>query len=150
MQCPCRRDKGHELSVALTISQAKNIIQAYSLCKENALNPGDVARMAVEIASEKLAEDILMLDISQLTGFADYFVIMSAQSRRQLEGLRDDLVKTLKDSGVPLHHREGTADSGWILLDYSDVIIHLFGAEERSFYGLDQLWAGAPQIVRIL
>ena len=106
--------------------------------------------MAVEIASDKQAEDILMLDISQLTGFADYFVIMSAQSRRQLEGLQEDLVKTLKDSGIPVHHREGTAESGWILLDYSDVIIHLFGAEERSFYGLDQLWAGASQVVRVL
>ena len=104
----------------------------------------------IELASEKQAEDIAMLDIRQLAGFADYFVIMSAESRRQLESLQEDIVKALKDSGVTLHHREGTAQSGWILLDYSDVIVHLFGTEEREYYNLDQLWAGAAQVVRIL
>ena len=91
-----------------------------------------------------------MLDIRRLTGFADYFVIMSAESRRQLEALQEDLVKALKDSGVFLHHREGTSQAGWILLDYSDVIIHLFGTEERDYYRLDQLWSGAAQVVRVL
>ena len=114
------------------------------------LDPGQVARMAVDVASEKQAEDIVMLDIRKMTGFADYFVIMSANSRRQLEALQEDLVKSLKESGVPLHHREGTPESGWLLLDYSDVIIHLFGAEERDYYRLDQLWAGAAQVVRVL
>jgi len=118
--------------------------------REDDLNPGEVARIAIEVASEKQAEDIIMLDIRQLTDFADYFVIMSAESRRQLEALREDIVKALKDSGVSLHHSEGTAQAGWILLDYSDVIIHLFGTEERAYYRLDQLWSGAAQVVRIL
>ena len=91
-----------------------------------------------------------MLDIRQLTAFADYFVVMSAESRRQLEALQEDLVKALKDSGASLHHREGTAQAGWVLLDYSDVIIHLFGAEERDYYRLDQLWSEAAQVVRVL
>ena len=106
--------------------------------------------MAVEVASEKQAEDIVMLDIRELAGFADYFVIMSAESRRQLQAIQEDIVKVLKGSGVPRHHSEGTADSGWILLDYSDVIIHLFGTEEREYYGLDRLWSVAPQVVRVL
>ena len=106
--------------------------------------------MAVEVASDKSAEDIVMLDIRQLTGFADYFVIMSAESGRQLNALQEDIVKALKDSGVPLHHKEGTANAGWILLDYSDVIIHLFGTEERAYYRLDQLWLGATQVFRVL
>ena len=114
------------------------------------LDPGQVARMAVDVASEGQAEDIVMLDIRKLTGFADYFVIMSANSRRQLEALQEDLVKFLKASGVSLRHREGTAESGWVLLDYNDVIIHLFGAEERDYYRLDQLWSGAAQVVRVL
>ena len=114
------------------------------------MDPGQLARMAVDLASEKQAEDIVMLDIRKMTGFADYFVIMSANSRRQLEALQEDLVKSLKESGVLLHHREGTAASGWLLLDYSDVIIHLFGAEERDYYRLDQLWSGAAQVVRVL
>ena len=91
-----------------------------------------------------------MLDIRQLTGFADYFVLMSAESRRQLEALQEDLVKALKASGASLNHREGTAQGGWVLLDYSDVIIHLFGAEERDYYRLDQLWSAAAQVVRVL
>ena len=91
-----------------------------------------------------------MLDIRQLTGFADYFVILSTESRRQLSALEEDLVKTFKDSGVRPHHREGSAGAGWMLLDYSDVIIHLFGVEERAYYQLDQLWSKAAQVVRIL
>ena len=118
--------------------------------RENALDPDEVARMVVEVASEKQAEDIVMLDIRRLAGFADYFVIMSVQSQRQLEALQEDLVKALKDSGASLHHREGTARSGWVLLDYSDVIVHLFGTEERAYFGLEELWAGAAQVVRIL
>ena len=118
--------------------------------RENTLDPDQVARMAVEVASEKQAEDIVMLDIRQVSGFADYFVIMSAESVRQLEALQEDLVKALKASGIGLHHREGTAQAGWILLDYSDVIIHLFGAEQRAYYRLEQLWSGASQVVRVL
>ena len=79
---------------------------------------------------------------------------MSAQSRRQLaalqEDLQEDLVKALKESGASIHQSEGTAEAGWILLDYSDVIIHLFGSEERDFYDLDRLWSGAAQVVRVL
>ena len=91
-----------------------------------------------------------MLDIRELASFADYFVIMSAESQRQLDALQEDIVKGLKVSGASLHHREGTAKAGWLLLDFSDVIIHLFGAEERAYYRLDQLWSRAPQVVRVL
>ena len=118
--------------------------------KESLLDPGELARTAVELASEKQAEDIVMLDIRQLTGFADYFVILSAENRRQLQSLQEDIAKSLKDSGASLHHKEGTAESGWMLLDYSDVIIHLFGVEERLYYQLDELWSEAAQVVRIL
>ena len=91
-----------------------------------------------------------MLDMRSLVSFADYFVIMTAGSRRQLGALREDLVQGLKESGVLLHRSEGSPEAGWILLDYSDVIIHLFGEEEREYYQVEQLWAGAPQVVRIL
>ncbi len=117
---------------------------------EGALEPDEVARMVVDLASENQADDIVMLDIRQLTGFADYFVVMSAQSQRQLDALQEDMVKAMRDLGVSLHHREGTPQSGWILLDFSDVIVHMFGAEEREYYRLEQLWAGATQVVRVL
>ena len=106
--------------------------------------------MAVEVASEKLAEDIIMLDLRRLAPFTDYFVIMSAGSSRQIEALEDDITQAMKDAGVRRFHREGTPASGWILLDFSDIIVHIFGPEEREFYELERLWASAPQVVRIL
>ena len=102
------------------------------------------------MASDKLAEDIVMLDLRQWAPFADYFVIMSAESSRQIQALEEDLTRALKEAQVRRFHREGTPGSGWVLLDFSDVIIHIFGPEEREFYGLERLWSGAPQVVRVL
>ena len=109
-----------------------------------------MAQYVVEVASDKLAEDIVLLDLRGLASFADYFVIMSAESSRQIEALEEDLTQTLKESGVPRHRREGTPASGWVLLDFSDVIVHLFSPDEREFYDLERLWIRAPQVVRVL
>ncbi len=114
------------------------------------LEPGDVAHLAVDFASEKQAEDIVLLDLRGLSSFADYFVIMSAGSERQLGSLQEDLAEHLEAAGADLHHREGVPQAGWVLLDFSDVILHLFSAESREFYRLDQLWADAPQVVRVI
>ena len=114
------------------------------------LNSADAAQLTVAVASEKLAEDIVMLDLRGLAPFADYFVIMSGSSSRQIEALEEDITQALKDAGVSRFHREGTPASGWILLDFSDVIVHIFGPEEREFYELERLWGQAAQVVRIL
>ncbi len=106
--------------------------------------------MIVEVASEKLAEDIVMLDLRQIVPFADYFVIMSAESSRQIEALEEDITAVLKEAGVSRFHREGTHASGWVLLDFSDVVVHIFGPEEREYFALERLWAQAPQVVRVL
>ena len=115
-----------------------------------ALEPLEVAQFIVDVASDKLAEDIVLLDLRELAPFADYFVIMSAESSRQIEALEEDLTQALKESGISRHHREGTPASGWVLLDFSDVIVHLFSPEEREFYDLERLWRRAPQVVRVL
>ena len=104
----------------------------------------------VDLASDKMAGDILMLDMRKVAPFADYFVIMSADSSRQIEALEEDLTLALKEAQVKPFHREGTAASGWVLLDFSDVIIHIFGSEQREFYQLERLWSQAPQVVRVL
>ncbi len=104
----------------------------------------------VEVASDKLADDIVMLDLRQVASFADYFVIMSADSSRQIEALEEDITEGLKVAEVGRFHREGTHASGWVLLDFSDVIVHIFAPEEREFFGLERLWSRAPQVVRIL
>ena len=102
------------------------------------------------MASDKLAEDIVMLDLRRVAPFADYFVIMSADSSRQIEALAEDIAQALEDAEVHPYHREGTPASGWVLLDFSNVIIHIFGPEQREFYQLERLWARAPQVVRVL
>jgi ribosome-associated protein len=104
----------------------------------------------VDLASEKLASDIVMLDLRQVAPFADYFIIMSADSGRQIEALEEDISKALKDLNISRFHREGTPNSGWVLLDFSDVVIHIFSPEEREFYALERLWSHAPQVVRML
>jgi len=91
-----------------------------------------------------------MLDLRELAWFADYFVIMSAQSRRQIFALEEDITKALKEADVPRFHREGTSASSWILLDFSGVIVHLFEPATRETYGLERLWSGATEVVRIL
>ena len=114
------------------------------------LNSAEVAQLAVEVASEKLAEDIVLLDLRRLAPFTDYFIIMSGSSSRQIEALEDDITQAMKEAGVRRFHREGTPASGWILLDFSDIIVHIFGPEEREFYELERLWSQAQQVVRIL
>ena len=114
------------------------------------LDSTELARLVVEVASDKLAADIVMLDLRGVAPFADYFVIMSADSARQIEALEEDLTKALKDAQVRRFHREGTPASGWVLLDFSDVIVHIFSPEEREYYHLETLWSQAPQVVRVL
>ena len=109
-----------------------------------------MAQLVVELASDKLAADIVMLDLRQVAPFADYFIIMSADSPRQIEALEEDISRALKEEQVHRYHREGTPSSGWVLLDFSDVIIHIFGPEEREYYNLERLWSQAPQVVRVL
>jgi ribosome-associated protein len=90
-----------------------------------------------------------LLDVREICSFADYFVICTGESARQLRTVIDEVEKTLKREGVLPHHQEGELDSGWLLLDYSDVIVHVFGTAERDYYKLDELWHEAKTVIRI-
>ena len=109
----------------------------------------EIARKAIEAASEKQASDVVLLDVSKICSFADYFVICSGDSERQLAAIGDEIEQTLKKAGVRPIHFEGTASSGWLLYDYTDVLIHIFSPAERAFYQLDELWNQAVPVVRI-
>ena len=113
------------------------------------LDPTEMAHRLVDIASDLQAEDIVLLDIRGLAPFADYFVILTVGTDRQNRALRDDMVKRLKAMGVTLNNREGRSDSGWLLLDFGDVIVHIFGQEQRDYYRLEELWERAPEVIRI-
>jgi len=109
-----------------------------------------VAHRAVEAASDKQAMDILLLDTRGVCSFADYFVICSGDSGRQVEAIYDEVGHALKKEGILPHHREGTVDSGWLLLDFGDIIVHIFAPFEREYYQLDKLWSQAIPVVRLL
>jgi ribosome-associated protein len=109
-----------------------------------------LARRIVDLVSDKLASDIVLLDIRGVSLIADYFVICTAGSERQTSAILKDLSEKLLEElrRKPLH-TEGKGDSGWVLLDYGDVIVHIFSPAQRSFYNLEQLWAAATPVVRL-
>ena len=109
-----------------------------------------LARRIVDLASDKQASDILLLDIRGVSLIADYFVICTVGSERQAGAILKDLGQNLlEEFGRKPLHTEGTPDSGWVLLDYGDVIVHVFSPTQRQFYNLEQLWSAATPIVRL-
>jgi ribosome-associated protein len=113
------------------------------------LEPVELARKAAEAASEKQAADIVMLDMRGLCTFADYFVICSGDTHRQIKAIYEAIQEVLGGKGVVPHRREGSVDSGWILMDFGDVIIHIFASREREYYRLERLWSKATPLIRI-
>ena len=109
----------------------------------------ELARAAVDEASEKLGSDIVLLDTQGVSTFADYFVIVSGETDRHLESMAEDISRRSRKMGVHVTHREGSGKGGWVLIDFTGVVIHLFTREQREHYGLEQLWARATEIVRV-
>jgi len=91
----------------------------------------------------------VLMDARAVCSFADYFIICAGDTERQIRAIYDEIEQSLKKEGVLPHHHEGTIDSGWLLIDYGDVIVHIFGASEREFYQLDKLWEEAKTLLRI-
>jgi ribosome-associated protein len=110
----------------------------------------DLAHRIVEIASDKKGNDIVLLRTAELTTMADFFVIMSGRSDRQVQALAGAIVDELRDEGIKPLGTEGRASARWVLLDYGSVIVHVFAPEERDFYGLERLWSAATQVVRVV
>ncbi|MBN1375045.1 MAG: ribosome silencing factor [Dehalococcoidia bacterium] len=117
--------------------------------KEIKLEPLQLARRAVELASDKQAEDVVLLDTRQAASYTDYIVICSAETDRQLEAIHSEIVDTLKKESVVLYKSEGSPDSGWILLDYLGVVIHIFSQELRNYYNLEIVYEKSPRLLTI-
>ncbi len=111
--------------------------------------PIELARRVVELAEDKKAADIVLLDVTGLTMLADYFVICSGGSERQLGAIADGVVEGLRGEGVRPLGREGEAGSHWVLLDLGAVIVHIFAPPERDFYQLEKHWSEAKTILRV-
>lgn len=109
----------------------------------------ELARRIVELAEDKKAADIVLLDLSELTTVADCFVICSGNSERQLDAIADGIVSGLRDEKVRPFGREGTPASHWVLIDYGGVIVHVFTPPERDFYQLERHWSEAKTVLRV-
>jgi ribosome-associated protein len=101
----------------------------------------------VTVAEDKQAHDIVMLDLRGLTTIADYFVVCSAESERQLRAVASAIDEELVKGGARSPRIEGSPETGWVLLDFSDVIVHVFSEEQREFYRLERLWKQAQPVV---
>ena len=112
------------------------------------IEPSELARRIVDLLSDRQAEDIVLLDIHDVASFTDFFVIASAQNPRHTNALLDAFHKELAREGFKALRREGDSDSGWVLVDFGAVIVHIFTPEDRAFYNLEALWgrAGVPAV----
>ena len=108
-----------------------------------------LARHLVDVASDKKASDVVLLNVSELTTIADYFVICSGTSERQVQGIAEAILEAGKAEARRPLGVEGATAGRWILVDFGDVIAHVFAPEEREYYKLERLWGDAPVVVHI-
>ncbi len=109
----------------------------------------ELARRIVELAEDKKAADIVLLDLTALTSLADYFVICSGGSERQLDAIADGIISPLRDERIKPMGREGTPASHWVLIDYGSVVVHILTPPERDYYGLEKHWSEARTILAV-
>jgi ribosome-associated protein len=106
----------------------------------------DALKIALKAADDKKAYDILALDISGIASFANYFLFCTGDSSRQMQAIADEIEKQLKIAGTHPSHIEGYQNSEWILMDYFDLVIHIFSKEARDFYDLERLWRDGKKL----
>lgn len=111
------------------------------------MNSRELAVIAAEAASNKKADDIIALNIADLLVVTDYFVIATGNTNIQVRAIAGEIEEQLRDrGGVKPIGREGETEAKWILLDYGDIVVHVFQPEERAFYRLEKLWGDAPRL----
>ena len=109
-------------------------------------NAKEMARMAIHALEDKKAEDIRVIDISEVSVIADYFIIASGSNRNQVQTLCDNVQETLGRAGYPERQTEGYQTANWILLDFGDLIVHIFDRENRRLYDLERIWRDGRQM----
>jgi ribosome-associated protein len=106
----------------------------------------DLALIAADAAAEKLGSDIVLIDVSDRLALTDVFVVVTGSNERQVEAIVDSVEQKLRAVGVKPLRREGRREGRWVLLDYSEIVVHIQHAEERVFYDLERLWRDCPTI----
>lgn len=110
------------------------------------MNSKEMAKLAIEALSDKKAEDLSIIDISEVSVIADYFIIASGTNRNQLQAMADNVDETLGRKGSPVKQIEGYDSANWILMDFGDIIVHLFDKENRLYYDLERIWRDGKKI----
>jgi len=108
------------------------------------LNSAELAHKISDVIFTKKGFNVLVIDLRKLVTFTDYFVVCSADSDTQVKAIADQVDKALSDEGIKCWHREGLKALNWVLLDYVDVVVHIFRKDAREFYNLEKLWGDAP------
>ena len=134
------------MSVDKLVRRVRNCCQE----RRKGLEAEELGRVIVDLIVGKLGEDVLLLDIRPVSDMADYFVICSGTSERQLQAIYEAIRTKLHELGIRLLRGQGTSASGWILMDCGNVIVHIFLPPTRHYYNLEQLWKDAKTVVRIL
>ncbi len=106
----------------------------------------ELALLATRAAEERKAEDVTLLELKGLTLVADYFLIASGDTGRQVKAIAEHIEETLVKAGLRLLHREGLENARWVLLDFGGLVCHVFNRTDRDFYNLDRLWGDAPRV----
>ncbi|MCH5344751.1 MAG: ribosome silencing factor [Acetatifactor sp.] len=106
----------------------------------------EMAKLAIAALEEKKAEDIRVIDISQVTVIADYFIIAGGSNRNQIQALCDNVQETMGKAGFPEKQVEGYDTANWVLIDFGDVIVHIFDKENRLLYDLERIWGDGKQV----
>ncbi|PLX47866.1 MAG: ribosome silencing factor [Desulfobulbaceae bacterium] len=106
----------------------------------------EIARLLSQTALDNKAEDLVILDVHGISSFTDYFVVMSGRSTRHVQGLADAVSRLMSKKRINQSKVEGYNEGQWVLLDYNDVVIHIFYHEARAFYDLEGLWHDAPRV----
>ena len=109
----------------------------------------NIAKLAVEVASERLGSDIILLDTSEVSSFSDYFVIISAETDRHIDSIATDITRAIRDEKIHISHKEGSGSGGWMLLEFSGLVVHIFKKNIREYYDLEGLWNRAKEILRL-
>lgn len=106
----------------------------------------EMTKLAIEALADKKAEDIRIVDISEISVMADYFIIANGNNRSQIQALSDNVQEVLEKAGCRMRQVEGYHTANWILLDFGDLIIHIFDKENRQFYNLEHIWRDGKQL----
>jgi len=102
--------------------------------------------LAARAATDKKAFDLVGIEVGELTSYTDSFLLCSAASDRQVGAVADEIARQLKEAGHRPLHTEGAARSDWVLLDFGDLVVHVFTEDRRAYYGLDSLWGDGPRL----